>query len=74
MASPAKRRATYDDLLQVPAHQVAEIVDGDLNVSPRPSSRHALASSRLGLGLEGDSRVRAEPFEAIELELAPLWA
>jgi Uma2 family endonuclease len=48
MASPVKRRATYDDLLQVPPHRVAEIVDGDLHVSPRPASRHALASSRLG--------------------------
>jgi Uma2 family endonuclease len=48
MASPVKRRATYDDLLQVPPHLVAEIVDGDLHVSPRPASRHALASSALG--------------------------
>src|SRR6266498_4100841 len=48
MASSMKRRATYDDLLQVPSHRVAEIVDGDLHVSPRPASRHVLASSRLG--------------------------
>ncbi|MCI0582613.1 MAG: Uma2 family endonuclease [Chloroflexi bacterium] len=53
MASQVKRRATYDDLLQVPPHRVAEIVDGDLNVSPRPASRHALASSRLGSDLGG---------------------
>ena len=51
MASPVKRRATYEDLLQVPPHRVAEIVDGDLHVSPRPASRHALASSRLGSAL-----------------------
>jgi hypothetical protein len=51
MASIAKRRATYDDLLQVPAHRVGEIVDGDLHVSPRPASRHALASSGLGSAL-----------------------
>lgn len=51
MASPVTRRATYDDLLQVPDHRVAEIVDGDLHVSPRPASRHSLASSRLGLEL-----------------------
>src|SRR5437867_1795582 len=56
MASPIKRRATYDDLLQVPPHRVAEIVDGDLHVSPRPASRHALASSRLGSEL-------VEPFD-----------
>jgi len=38
----------YGDLQQVPPHRVAEIVDGELHVSPRPASRHALASSRLG--------------------------
>ncbi len=53
MASPVKRRATYDDLLQVPPHRVAEIVDGELHVSPRPASRHALASSALGSELGG---------------------
>jgi hypothetical protein len=51
VASSVKRPATYDDLLQVPAHKVAEIVDGDLHVSPRPASRHALASSGLGSAL-----------------------
>jgi hypothetical protein len=30
---------------------VAEIVDGDLYVSPRPASRHALAASALGAEL-----------------------
>ena len=53
MASPVKRAATYDDLLRAPAHKVAEIVEGDLHVSPRPASRHALASSRLGSDLGG---------------------
>lgn len=48
MASPARRRATYEDVLQAPPHCVAEIVGGDLHVSPRPASRHALASSGLG--------------------------
>jgi Uma2 family endonuclease len=49
MAVPtAKRRATYDDLMAVANHQVAEILDGELHVSPRPAPRHALASSRLG--------------------------
>ncbi len=44
----AKRPATYEDLLQVPSHQVAEIIDGELIVSPRPSARHAAVSSNLG--------------------------
>jgi len=51
MGSPAKGRATYEDLLEVPPHRVAEIVDGDLHVSPRPASRHALAKSVLGFDL-----------------------
>ena len=51
MPSPVKRRATYEDLLQVPPHRVAEIVHGDLHVSPRPASRHALAASVLGFEL-----------------------
>ena len=48
MASSVRRPATYEDLLRVPAHKVAEVVDGELHVSPRPASRHALASSGLG--------------------------
>lgn len=48
MAHPAPRRATYDDLLRVPEHLVAEIIDGELITSPRPASRHARASTVLG--------------------------
>lgn len=48
MSDRVKHRATYDDLLQVPPDRVAEIVDGDLYVTPRPASRHALAASVLG--------------------------
>src|SRR3954467_12406104 len=46
--APANRAATYDDLLQVPEHLVAEIVDGVLITSPRPAARHAMAASALG--------------------------
>ena len=42
------RPATYEDLCQVPDHQVAEILDGELIVSPRPALPHADASSSLG--------------------------
>jgi hypothetical protein len=42
------RPATYDDLVAVPDHLVAEIVDGELWTSPRPGPRHAKAASRLG--------------------------
>jgi Uma2 family endonuclease len=40
-----KRRATYEDLMQVPDTKVAEIIDGELIVSPRPASPHAHAAS-----------------------------
>jgi Uma2 family endonuclease len=48
-----RRPATYEDLLKVPDHLVAEIVDGDLYTSPRPAPRHADASSGLGGALRG---------------------
>ena len=48
-----RRPATYDDVLKVPNHLVAEILDGELHVSPRPSPRHAAASSGLGGALWG---------------------
>jgi Uma2 family endonuclease len=42
------RRATYDDLVRVPDHLVAEIVDGELWTSPRPAPKHAHAHSSIG--------------------------
>jgi Uma2 family endonuclease len=42
-----KTRATYEDLVAVPDNLVAEIIDGDLHVSPRPAARHTLAASEL---------------------------
>jgi Uma2 family endonuclease len=50
---PIPRAATYEDLLRVPDHKVAEILDGELIVSPRPAPRHANASSALGGDLFG---------------------
>jgi Uma2 family endonuclease len=48
-AMPApKRRATYEDLMQVPDTKVAEIIDGELIVSPRPATPHARAASVIG--------------------------
>ena len=43
-----RRPATYEDLLAVPEHLVAEIIDGELVTSPRPAPRHADAGSGLG--------------------------
>ena len=53
MAEPAERQATYEDLMQVPPHLVAEILSGRLVTHPRPAPRHAVASSSLGDELVG---------------------
>jgi len=80
-----KRKATYDDVLSAPEHKVAEILDGELFLSPRPAARHAHATSILGSELVGpfdrepgdphggSDVVRVEPFAAVELEMARLW-
>jgi hypothetical protein len=50
---PARRPARYDELLKVPDTKVAEIIDGELIVSPRPASPHAYAASVMGADLIG---------------------
>ena len=50
MSDPT-RRATYQDVLDAPAHRVAEIVDGTLYINPRPPTLQALAKTRLSAGL-----------------------
>ena len=47
------RKATYRDVLDAPAHMVAEIAKGALHTQPRPASRHALAGSSLGVEIGG---------------------
>lgn len=44
---PLKTNATYDDLVAVPEHFVAEMFDGELYVSPRPALPHARSTSAL---------------------------
>jgi hypothetical protein len=39
MESPKKKRATYQDVLDAPEHKIAEIIDGELRLSPRPVDR-----------------------------------
>ena len=46
-AVETRARATYDDLLRVPDTKVAEIVDGELVVSPRPAVPHANAATAM---------------------------
>jgi hypothetical protein len=48
MAEPAQRAATYEDLLAVPEHLVAEILFGRLVTHPRPAPRYSVAASALG--------------------------
>lgn len=52
MAAAATREATYADLEAVPAHLVAEIIDGVLETHPRPRPRHGAATSRLAGAIE----------------------
>jgi Uma2 family endonuclease len=48
MSSTNKRPARYQDVLDAPEHLVAEIIDGELRLSPRPGGPHTSAASRLG--------------------------
>jgi Uma2 family endonuclease len=45
---PARKRATYQDVLDAPEHEVAEIVDGELFLAPRPAGPHSRVASVLG--------------------------
>ena len=54
MSSTVHRKAAaYEDLVSVPDHLVAEILDGELFTSPRPAFRHARAASMLGANVMG---------------------
>ena len=52
-AKPLKKGATYDDLVRVPEHYVAEMFDGDLYASPRPAAPHIRAATKLAAKLDG---------------------
>ena len=43
-----KKRATYQDVLDAPEHMVAEIIGGELQLSPRPGGPATSVASRLG--------------------------
>ncbi len=108
MGAPAKKKATYEDLLAVPDRFIAQILNGVLYTHPRPAAPHARAASRLGsevggpfdrgrggpggwvildepeLHLHGDvvvpdlagwrrERMPRLPMEAAAFELAPDW-
>jgi Uma2 family endonuclease len=48
MADSGRRPATYQDVLDAPEHMIAEIIDGELVLQPRPAKPHAMAASALG--------------------------
>lgn len=56
MSAPARRRATWDDLFDVPEGRVGEIVNGELRVLPRPGPSHTETASDLGMVLGGPFR------------------
>ena len=53
MAEPARRAATYEDIVALPENLVGEILHGVLHTQPRPAPRHARAYSALGGNLGG---------------------
>ncbi len=48
MSEPAKERAIYQDLHDLPDNMTGEIIDGEIIAAPRPSVRHRHAASVLG--------------------------
>lgn len=53
MAQPLHCPARYEDLFSLPNNLVGEIIGGNLHVHPRPSPKHARASSSLGIKVGG---------------------
>ena len=52
MADPARRDATYEDLLNLPSNTIGQLVFGTLHAHPRPAPKHARAATTLGAELE----------------------
>jgi len=47
-AEPARKKATYEDIYNIPDDMTGEIINGELIVTPKPAPRHALAAVALG--------------------------
>jgi Uma2 family endonuclease len=61
--NPARRHATYEDLLKVPDIFIAEILEGELITSPRPAFPHSRATSVIRGGLDPFDRRLGGPGE-----------
>jgi hypothetical protein len=48
MADPAQKRASYEDLYDIPENMIGGIIGGGLIVTPRPARRHMDAAASLG--------------------------
>lgn len=48
MSDAPGRRASYADVLNAPDHTIAEVVDGQLHLHPRPAGCHTAVASALG--------------------------
>ncbi len=53
MGDPPRRGATYQDVLDAPEGTTAEILGGELVLSPRPRPDHAYTEGRVAFDLEG---------------------
>ena len=51
--SSRSMKATYDDVLNAPENKVAEILDGELFLSPRPAPPHAVCAAGLMVRIGG---------------------
>ena len=72
VSMPARRPVSYQDVLNAPPHLIAEIIDGELFLQPRPASAHAETSAHMvgtlaplwgrgGGGSPGKWRILFEP-------------
>lgn len=61
-AGSGRKIATYEDVLRAPEHQVAEVLDGELFLSPRPRGEHAAAATAVTAALfQGFARKSGGP-------------
>jgi Uma2 family endonuclease len=51
VTQPAKKPASYADVLAAPEHMIAELIDGELRLQPRRAIPHSAVSSALGYEL-----------------------
>ncbi|PIU31461.1 MAG: hypothetical protein COT06_08030 [Syntrophobacteraceae bacterium CG07_land_8_20_14_0_80_61_8] len=47
MSEPAKKKATYEDLWNLPENLIGEIIGGELVATPRPARKHGFVATAL---------------------------